>query len=157
MAKKPPPRRPGRADPLGRTIEALHLMRDGRSLTAAAQRARTTLRTVRKYAGQALSQLEGRYVADPTDRLRRVMRVLTPRGLEAVPIQRSGTASRLAQYWAAVDRYLKTGDANRLLRFRGRSFRAQKRTYPFLTDLPLVERLAAVGEVRFEDLYEHST
>jgi len=30
MAKKPPPRRPGRADPLGRTIEALHLMRDGR-------------------------------------------------------------------------------------------------------------------------------
>jgi hypothetical protein len=124
-------------------------------LTAAAQRARTTLRTIQKYAGEALKQLEGRYVADPTDRLRRVMRVLTPRGLEAVPIHRSGTASRLAQYWSAVDRYLKTGEDTRLLRFRGRSFRAQKHTYPFLTDLPLLERLAAAGEVRFEDLYEH--
>ncbi len=138
---------------LTRAIAALYLMRKGKSLTVAARRTHTSPRTVKKYASKALERIEGRYVADPSDRLRRVMRVLTPQGLVAATIHRSGTASKLARYWAAVDRYLKTGDSRRLARFRDKSFRAQGTTHRFITDLPLLERLAAVGEVRFEDLY----
>jgi hypothetical protein len=145
--------RSGRGDAVGRAAAALRLMRKGKSLSEASRRTHTTLRTVKKHAAEALQRIEGRYVADPSDRLRRIMRILTPRGLVAGAIHRSGTASELARYWASVDRYLRTGDARPLLRYRGKCFRAEGTMHRFITDLPLLERLAAAGEVRFEDLY----
>jgi hypothetical protein len=137
-----------------RVARALTLMREGQSATAAAQKAGTTLRTMHRYAGRALkSTAGGRYRAAVGDRLRRYVRMLTPVGLIGIEARTSKAASRIAQYWAAVNRYLTTGDDSRLRPFRGTAIRVGKVTYPFVTDLPTLERLAHAGEVQFEDLY----
>jgi len=157
-AKQPPKRAAARRESEVarlRALDALHRMRaQGLSLTQAADRALTTPATVRKYAGSALTRAaSGRYRAKPWDRLARTLNVLTPRGVEQVTVRDSRTASRIAAHAAAVDRFLKTGDARALRPFRRQSFRAGKVAFPFLTDLRTLERLGNVGEVSFEDLY----
>ena len=132
----------------------MRLVRQGKSLTAAAKAAHSDPRTVKKYARVALRRREGRYAAVPVDRMRRPMRVLTPQGLEVVDVRSSRTASRVARYWGAVDHYLRTGDRRRLQPFVGRRFRAEGQLVGYVTDPHLLELLANAGEVRFEDLYE---
>ncbi len=137
-----------------RALDALNRMRRaGRSLSQAAREAQTTPRTVRKYVGRTLSKQRGHFVAQPSDHLVRRMRFLTARGIAEVTVRNFRTASRIADHWAAVDHYLKTGDASCLRPFRGKSVRAEKIGYPFVTDPKALSRLAAAGEVTFEDLY----
>ena len=69
----------------------------------------------------------------------------------------SRTASKIAAYWAAVDHYLKTGKTVRLQPFRGKSIRAGKITYHFITDPTTLTHLGYAGEVRFEDIYAATT
>lgn len=169
MAGGKQPQRGVRGDPTGRpphprsapslraerrAVGALRLMRQGKSLTAAARAVGSDPRTVRKYVGKALRHREGIYHPIPVDRMRRPMRVLTPAGLLVVDVWSSRTASRLAKYWGAVDHYLRTGDRRRLAPFAGKRFRAQGQVIAFVTDSRLLEQLANAGEVRFEDLYD---
>lgn len=138
-----------------RALKAVALMRTrGLSRSKAAKRAGTTPRTVQKYAEPALTRREGHYTPTAADQLLRPMRVLTETGVVIKNIRSSRTASALAYYWAAVDHYLKTGDRSRLAPYQGRRFHAGGKLMPFLTDPDLLARLADVGEVRFEDLYE---
>ena len=138
-----------------RVARALTFMREGHSATVAAHKAGTTLATMRRYAGRALKPTpSGRYAAAAGDWLRRRVRMLTPVGLIAIEARTSKAASRIARYWAAVNRYLKTGDNRPLQAFRGTAIRVGRVSYPFVTDLATLERLAHAGEVRFEDLYE---
>ena len=137
-----------------RALDALNRMRrEGRSITRAAREAGTTARTVRKYVGRALTERGGRLVAKPSDGLVRRMRFLSARGRTDLTVRSSRTASRIADYWAAVDHYLKTGDPRWLRPFRGKSIRAEKLGHPFITDPKTLSRLATAGEVAFEDLY----
>jgi hypothetical protein len=129
-------------------------MRQGLSRQKAAKRARTTPRTIQKYAQPAIRREEGTYRARPTDLLRRSMRVLTDQGVDVAEIPSSGIASRLSKYWHAVDHYLRTGDRRPLRPYEGKVLRAAGRQFPFVTDPDLLARLAEAGEVRFEDLYE---
>lgn len=140
-----------------RTLEVLGYMRDDMSLHEAARRAETTPRTARRYAGSVIEKRGSRYVAKASDRLPRWVRVPTTEGTETKVVRSSKTASRLAAYWAAVNRYLTTGRTDGLRQFRGKSFRAGKVGYPFLTDLNTLDRLAEAGEVAFEDLYALTT
>jgi hypothetical protein len=138
-----------------RVAKALTLMREGHSATVAAHKAGTTLRTMRRYAGKALKPTPSRrYQVAAGDRLRRYVRMLTPVGLIAIEARTSKAASEIARYWAAVHRYLKTGDDGPLQVYRGKRIRVGRVSYPFVTDLPTLERLAHAGEVQFEDLYE---
>ena len=138
-----------------RAFEVLHLMRSkGRSLTAAAREARTTIQTARKYVPAALQQSPGgRYAATPSDRYTRRVWHLTPKGKEEVAIRGSRAAERVAAYMAAVDWYLRTGDTSRLAEFRGEGIRSGKKLFPFLTNSAALDRLAQAGEVSFERLY----
>lgn len=137
-----------------RALETLaHMRSSGLSLREAARRSETTPRTVLRYTGPVVEKRGERYVAKPSDRLPRWVRVHTAQGVETVVVRSSKTASLLAEHAAAVDRYLKTGLADRLRKFRGKSFRAGKVGYPLLTDRNTLERLAEAGEVAFEDLY----
>ena len=167
MAKRTPKRRkreagPSRAVPRTtasaqaqrRAIKAVALMREGHSRAEAARRAKTTPRTIQKYARPAIRRRAGTYAARPTDQLPRRMRVLSPQGVVSVEIRSSRTASMLATYWAAVVHYLHSGDRSRLRPFDGRAFRAGGTRYPYVTDPALLDRFAEVGEVQFEDLYE---
>src|SRR5438552_13230042 len=144
---RPPKRRgpagPEREDARLRALHAVAVMRrEGRSLRAAASRAGVAPRTVLAKARQALRKREGRYSAVPLDELRRPMRVLTERGLVVLDVPSSRTASRLAQYWNAVDTYLRTGDRRALAPYAGRSLTAEGHRMSFVTDPRLLDRLA---------------
>lgn len=88
-----------------------------------------------------------------TRHLTREMRFLTPRGVIALPIRSSHSASDIGEYWNAVNHYLKTGRTTRLRAFRGKTVQAGGTQHRFVTDEETLERLANAGEVRFEDLY----
>lgn len=146
-----------REDPLvrERALEVLQLMRSkGFSLTRAAREAHTTPETTRKRVGRELNRSKnGRYAATTSDRLTRRVWFLTKTGKVELPLRGSRAASRVAQHMAAVDQFLTTGDARSLAAFKGRAIRSGKRSFPFLTDTEVLERLADAGEVSFERLY----
>jgi hypothetical protein len=111
-----------------------------------------------RYANVALRKDDtGRYQALPSDRLPRFLRFLTAEGQINITVRSSRTATRISEYMAAVDHYLKTGDTAQLAQFRGRSVKAGKLTLPFVTDPRVLDRLAHAGEVAFEDLYAISS
>jgi len=136
-------------------LEVLSLMRTkGLSLAKAAKQAHTTPKTVVRYAGAALrKEPSGKYQASPFDRLARFLRFLTPEGQIHITVRSSRTATKVSEYMAAVDHYLKTGDTARLAQFRGKSVRVGTLKFQFVTDPRILDRLAHAGEVAFEDLY----
>lgn len=93
----------------------------------------------------------------PSDRLYRAMRFITPHGLVVVDVTSSRTASTIAHYSEAVHRYLETGDSSMLIAYEGKMLRVGQRTYPFVTDRHVLERLGHAGEVSFEDLYARTS
>lgn len=139
----------------GRALEALGLMRSKhRSLARAAREVGSTPRTIKRHIGSALFKTEaGRYRAQPSDHFVRSLRFLVPDGQIVLAVRGSRQASVIGGYFAAVERYLKTGLDDELNKFAGKSLRIGRTAYPFVTDLDLIERLGNAGEVRFEDLY----
>jgi hypothetical protein len=97
--------------------------------------------------------VSGRYEAKASDRLARSLRFLTPEGQIAITVRSSRTASRIGEYWAAVDHYLRTGNTARLNEFANKSVRVGKDIFPFITEPRLLNRIASAGEVGFEDIY----
>lgn len=138
-----------------RALEALALMRGrGWSLAKAAREALTTPRTVARYAASAIRKTgSGRFAAKPFDRLTRSLRFLTPDGQITIIVRSSKMASRIGEYWTAVDRYLSTGNADKLQKFVGKSIRIGKTRFDFVTDQKILDRVASAGEVSFEDIY----
>ena len=137
-----------------RAFEALSRMRQGRSLRAAAKDAHTTPETIRRYVPNALHRgRSGLYLARPTDGYERTLYMLTAQGKLAITVRGSRIASRIADYWVAVDHFLKNGKTDLLRKFRGQSIRASKVAYPFITNPNTLRRLGYAGEVSFEDLY----
>lgn len=162
-AKRPTPRRrtkggkrkarKARATPKERALAAVREMRAGRSLTTAARRSGTTPRTVRRYAGKALSKKGSRVAVAPYDRVPRTLRFLTEQGAIALTVSDSRQASQIAQYWHAVDTYLTDGDRRLLRPFERLVLRVRGTRHRFITDPRLLDRLANAGQVEFEDLY----
>ena len=143
--------RPSERAARARSLEAVSLMRrDGLSLNAAAKRAGTTPNTVLRHAGPALQRERGRVRAKPGDRMVRTMTMLGPQGAVSVNVRGSRQASLIAGHWAAVQRYLSTGEDSELLRFEGLSVSG----VDFETDPDVLDELAAIGELDFEDIYE---
>jgi len=137
-----------------RALEALSLMRRRKlSLTEAAREVEIGRKAVEKWVGKALTKRRGRVVPRPFDRIPRTIRFLDEFGVIEVEVRDSRTATRVAQWWAAVDRYLKTGDESALKPFRRKSFSSHGVVFVFITDLELLGRLALVGQVTFENLY----
>jgi hypothetical protein len=71
-----------------------------------------------------------------------------------VTVRSSKLASRIGDYWNAVDDYLRTGNADKLKEFEGKSIRVGKSRLYFVTDLPTLDRIASAGEVSFEDIMQ---
>jgi hypothetical protein len=136
-------------------LKVLSLMRTkGKSLTAAIKEAETKRAIVDRYVGSALVKgVNRRYRAKASDRFARELHFLTPEGRISITVRGSRTASKIAEYSAAVDRYLNTGDTAQLDKYRGKSVRAGKLKLSFLTDPKILDRLANAEQVGFEDLY----
>jgi hypothetical protein len=155
-------RRPGRGpDPTSLryqlSLEALGLMRHKRwSLTRAAAEVGVSRDSVLRHVGHALRRTaRGTYVARPTDRLPRPMRVPTWNGPVSVVVRDSRAASVLGSYWAATDLAAR-GDRTALRPFKGVVIRSGRRRFPLLTDHRRVAQLASVGEVAFESVYDYT-
>jgi len=137
-----------------RALDVLNMMRTKRySLTKAAKESRITKMKVLRYVSSAVQRAaNGRYWAQPSDRLLRKVRVLTADGPILVDVRGSRKASLLARHLSAVGRYLN-GDADALAGFDGKSVKVGKVLYPFLTDRQTLERLAHAGEISVEGFY----
>ena len=110
---------------------------------------------VKKLARSALRrQKSGKFVAKPTDRLLRVLSTLGPGGRTTIAVRDSRQASRAGGHWAAVQKFLQTGDDSALLKFaKKRIVDVRRKRYPLLTDMKELERLANAGVLRFESMY----
>jgi hypothetical protein len=102
-------------------------------------------------------QKNGRYAARKTDRLLRVLSVLTNEGKREIALRDSRQASLLGSYWDAVQRYLQTGDDSALNRFEQKRITdASRKLHPLLTDRNELNRLGSAGVLSFESLYGRS-
>lgn len=138
-------------------LHALSLMRvNGWSLTRAAREVGRTRDAVRAWTGRSIGRRNGRFVARASDKLARKMAVLTPRGMQYVPIFDSRVASNLGAYHAAVKAALR-GDPKALAPFRGKTFRTGgKHGFAFITNIRMLRRLAEAGELPEYQIYEIS-
>ena len=116
-------------------------------------------RTVIRLAGSALrKRSNGRYAAKASDRLLRVLVIPTKAGSDEIAIRDSRQATQLAEYWIAVHRYLQTGDASSIKKFRGKTITdANGRRVRLVTDLDELNRLGSAGAFSFESLYARAS
>lgn len=99
-------------------------------------------------------QRNGKYIARKTDRLLRILRVVTPEGRREIAVRDSRQAGLLGRYWAAVQRYLQTGDDSALREFQGKKIAdASRKRHPLITDLDQLNTLGSAGVLSFESLY----
>jgi hypothetical protein len=125
------------------------------SLSAAAKRVGTTVKTIRRYAPSVVEIRSGRLDVKPTDRIPRRMKLLTANGLDTVLVRNSRDATRISNFDNAIRQARRTFgvETAKLERFTNKSLRAGGKTYEFLTDYRTIEQLARAGEVHFLDIY----
>jgi hypothetical protein len=130
-------------------------VREGASVTGAAGAHGRNRKTVLHLAKRALRRVRsGRWVAKKSDRLLRVLQVLTPGGRQQIGMTDSRQASVLGKYWIAVERYRETGDRSGLRKFKGKHVvDASGKRWPLPTDVDLLNRLGSAGELSFESFY----
>ena len=110
------------------------------------------IRTKRKSALR--KRKNGQHVTKPTNTRLRKLVIPTPGGVREVGIRGFEQASRLGKYWAAVQKYLQTGDDSTLLRFKGKTFTdVSGKRHLFPTDLKQLDRQASAGVLSFESIY----
>jgi len=116
-------------------------------------------RTVIRLAGSALRKRpNGRYEAKANDRLLRVLVIPTNKGSGEIAVRDSRQATQLAEYWIAVHKYLQTGDASSIRKFRGKSItNANGKRIRLVTDLEELDRLGSAGAFSFESLYARAS
>ena len=141
--------------PRERALNALALARrEGLSLRAASDLARTDPRTVRRHVRGQFRKVGARWIASPYDRIPRAMTALTPGGPVAVMAGDSRTASLLAEHANAVAKYIALGDEEPLARLRRHVVRIRGHPVVLETDPARLDRLAQGGELHYE-LYRH--
>src|SRR6185312_9156125 len=141
------------------TLRVLSRMRsDGLSLRKAAKQEGLNPRTVTELGRQALKKRKNRsYSVTKRDSLLRVLQIPTPEGTREIAIRSSRDASTLGQYWDAVHKYLRTGDASRIEKFCRKTIKdANGQEVPLITDLKELNRLGSAGVLSFESLYARS-
>jgi hypothetical protein len=112
-------------------------------------------RTVVQWARPALRKgSNGRYVAKSHDSLLRVLVILTSNGLQEIATNDSREASLLSKYWAAVEKYLQTGDASALRNIRRKTvINSDGKRVRLIKDLAELDRLGSAGVLSFESIY----
>jgi hypothetical protein len=139
-----------------RVAHVIQKMRtEGISVTRAAREFGIDRKEVIELGGSALrKQKNGRYTAKPFDRLLRVLVMPSADGLREVAVRDSRTASKIAEYSDAVQKYLRTGDSSALKTFKRLKLVNDKgERISFLTDVPKLQELGSAGVLSFESLY----
>lgn len=96
----------------------------------------------------------GQYVARRSDKLLRILAVPTPDGVREVATRDSKEATQLGKYWAAVQKYLQTGNESGLKKFRRKRITdASGKKIPLVLDTAVLDQLGSAGVLSFESLY----
>ncbi len=120
------------------------------SLSAAAREEHIDPRTVRKYLGADLRGFtEGQVRPSKADRRRRNMLIPTEQGASPIIVRGSREATLLGRYMSAVGRYLRTGDAELLGEFEGKSIGG----HLLITDTDILNHLAQAGALQLDEIY----
>jgi hypothetical protein len=129
-------------------------MRHGVSLSKASKEFGIAPSIVVKLGRPALRKMKGQYVATKTDRRLRILTTLTVKGKKEIVTRDSRQASLVGGHWAAVQRYLETGDDSALLGFKGNKVTdASGKRHLLLTEPKELDRLASAGVLSFESIY----
>jgi hypothetical protein len=130
-------------------------MKSGMSLSKTAREFGLSRKVVLARGRSALRKRRtGRYYAKKTDHLLRVVTVLTRDGKKRVATRDSRQASLIGSHWAAVQRFLQTGDSSLLAKFiKKRVVDARGKRHSFLISLEELDRQASAGVLSFESLY----
>jgi hypothetical protein len=140
-------------------VNAVAKMRaDGLSLPKAARAVGTDAKTVRRLAGPALRKNKhGRWTATKRDSLLRVLTVPGARGEREIATKDSRAAVHIARYFAAVRRYINTGNASGLVEFRKLKLTdAKGKRITLVTNRRVLLDLGRAGVLSFESLYARS-
>lgn len=128
---------------------------DKASLPEAAREYGINPRTVARLVRPALKKgANGRYAARAKDSLLRVLVIPTTDGLREIGLRDSRQASQLGEYWAAVQKYLETGNVSALRKIRRKTITdASGKRFRLLKDVGDLDRLGSAGVLSFESLY----
>lgn len=112
-------------------------------------------RTVARLVGPALKRgSNGRYAARAKDSLLRVLVIPTNDGLQEIALRDSRQASQLGEYWAAVQKYLETGNESALRKIRRKTITdIRGKRFRLLKEVGDLDRLGSAGVLSFESLY----
>lgn len=134
-------------------------VREGLTVSKAAKEFGLPSKTAIDLGRSALrKQKNGRYVAKKKDQLLRVVNVLTSDGRKEIATRDSRQASLVGGHWAAVQKFLQTGDDSALLKFgKKKIVDASRKRFLLLTDPKELERLGSAGVLTFESMYAGGT
>ena len=128
---------------------------DKASLPEAAREYGINPRAVARLVRPALRKgANGRYAARAKDSLLRALVIPTTDGLREIGLRDSRQASQLGEYWAAVQKYLETGNVSALRKIRRKTITdASGKRLRLLKDVGDLDRLGSAGVLSFESLY----
>jgi hypothetical protein len=109
-------------------------------------------------SGSALKkQSNGRYAVRSFDRMLRVLVIPSRAGPVEIAVRDSRTASKIGEYHAAVQEFIRRGDDTKLRQFKKLKLKdASGNPIKLLTDRADLMRLAHAGVLSFESIYARS-
>jgi hypothetical protein len=128
---------------------------EGISLQRASRHFGISSKIVIRLVGSALRRTpSGKYRPKATDKLLRVLVILTNDGLREIALLDSREASLVGKYWAAVEKYPETGNESALRKIRRKTFTdADGKRIRLIKNIAELERLGSAGVLSFESLY----
>ena len=131
------------------------MRQQGVSLTHAIKGTGRSRDAVLRAAGPALRRSRsGRYVAARHDRLPRLVRVPDKHGTREIVVRNSIDATRVAELWNAVHKFLATGDGSALELFRGEYVTdIHGQHIPLFIGRTTLKLLGRAGVLSFESIY----
>jgi hypothetical protein len=142
-----------------KSLRVLSKMRtEGLSLKQGTKQADIKLAIVRGIAGRNLKpRSNSSYAVSKTDSLLRVMMMPTSEGMREISLRNSRQASTLGRYSDAVQKYIRTGDASELRKFRHKILTdASGVKFSLITEQKELDRLGSAGVLSFEQIYARS-
>ena len=127
----------------------------GFSLEKASNQLGVRAATVLRLAGSAFTKnRRGKVKVKRVDHLLRVLLIPSTKGLREVVVRSSCEASKIGEYWNAVEKYLVKQDASSLQNLKSKSFiNDQGKRVRLMTNLDELTRQASAGVLRFESIY----
>jgi hypothetical protein len=139
------------------SLEVLRSVRKGESLTHALKERGLGKEFALKNLGNQLQKSNGKWIATKTDSLEVEMLVYTRNGVGTVITKSSKDRSRIAKYFNAVQKALKTGDESFLRKYKNiKLIDAEGKEHHFETDLDkLYEIQETIEEPEFLEIYQN--